>query len=231
MSQINREMKIKKINTANVVIYALLAAIAMAAYMVWNYISYGQWFLDSSMQGLMKAIRTPWLDAVFRALTATGETLPVIIVTALLIIVLFIYKKHMEAIMVAIYMLGVWRFNELLKVLIHRPRPDVSLHLVDIGHYNEANSFSMPSGHSMNLMALVLLSIYLIWIFSKNKKFNIGATVVLLLYGLLTGLSRVYLNVHYISDIITGWSLSIAWISAAVILYRLLCTRVNKYNP
>lgn len=237
VSQLNRETRTSRINSPEkslnlhkTALFPLITAAAAAVYMIWHYLSFGQWNMDGAMQAFMKDIRTSWLDVLFKVLTATGETIPVIAATAVIVISLIIYKKRVEALLVALYMLGIWRFNEFLKVWLHRPRPDVSLHLVDIGHYNQANSFSMPSGHSMNLMALMLLAVYLVWHFSSNKKFNVGATVFLLLHGLLTGMSRVYLNVHYFSDVLTGWSISIVWVSATIILHRVICLRQKKYN-
>lgn len=213
-------------------IYLLVASIGLAFYMIWHFYGYGQWSMDGALQVFMKNIRTTWLDAMFKGITVSGETLPVIAVTVLIVAALVYKKKFREGIIFAFYMLGVWRLNEFLKVLFHRPRPAASMHLIDIGHYNQANSFSLPSGHSMNLMALVLLSIYLLWIFSKNKRLNIGLTVLLLTYGLLTGISRVYLNVHYFSDVITGWSISAACVSITILIHRLLCykQKISSYK-
>jgi undecaprenyl-diphosphatase len=206
-------------------VYIMLASTAMASYMIRHYYVYGQWAMDGVLQSIMKSIRTPWLDAIFKGITATGETLPVIAATLFIITALVFHKKMKEAAILACYMLGVWRLNEFLKVLFHRPRPAASMHLVEIGHYSQANSYSLPSGHSMNLMALVLLSIYLVWIFVKNKKLNTSLTALLLAYGLLTGISRVYLNVHYFSDVITGWSISAACASAIIMMHQYICSK------
>lgn len=211
-------------------IYLLIAATTAACYMIWYYYSYGQWAMDVTMQGFMENLRTPWLTPVFRAITTTGETIPVIIATAIIVIALIIYKKRKEAVMISVYMLGVWRLNDFLKQVLHRPRIDPSQHLIDISGYSHNSIFSLPSGHSMNFMALILLSLYFVWIFSKNKKFNIGLTLLLLPYAILVGISRVYLNVHYFSDIITGWSVSAVCVAIAVIIHRIICIKQNRYN-
>jgi undecaprenyl-diphosphatase len=173
--------------------------------------------MDGVMQSFIKSIRMPWLTALFRGITATGETVPVILATLILMILLMIYKKRKEALIFGFYMLGTWRLNDFLKEYLQRPRPDINLHLV------ETSGYSLPSGHSMNFMALVLLSLYFMWIFSANKKLNRRLTILMLLYGMLVGISRVYLNVHYFSDVITGWSIGVACAAAAVILHSYIC--------
>jgi undecaprenyl-diphosphatase len=207
-----------------------IAAMALSCYMIWHYQSYGQWAMDAVMQGFVKNLRTDWLTSIFRVITATGETIPVIIATITIIMALVIYKKRKEAIIAAFYMLGVWRLNDFLKQLLHRPRIDASQHLIDISSYSHNSLFSLPSGHSMNFMALILLSLYFVWIFSNNKKLNLGLTLLLLLYAILVGISRIYLNVHYSSDVITGWSLGATCAAIAVIIHTITCIKQNKYN-
>lgn len=246
MSQVNRELKPNKNNSIDFynkklesdkysmflysAIFLLITAAALAGYMIWHYNNYGQWTMDGVLQSFMADIRTTSLTAVFRGITITGESIPVIVATLIIMIILIVNKKLKEGLMLAIYMLGIWKLNEFLKELLHRPRIDVSQHLVDISGYNHSNQFSLPSGHAMNLMALVLLTLYFIWIFSNNKKLNLGLTLIILTFGLLVGVSRVYLNVHYFSDIVTGWSLAAAWASIAVIIHRLLCMKQNMSN-
>lgn len=197
----------------------LLITSMIAGFMIAHYYEYGQWQMDDAMQSIARQIRLPWLDGIFKAITATGETLPVIIITLLIVTMLAYFKKYKEAAIFAVHMLAAWRLNDFLKELIHRPRPAVSMHLIDISHHGMN---SLPSGHSMNFMALVVLAVYFIWFYSKNVKWSMRITVLALFYGILVGLSRVYLNVHYFSDVIIGWSIGIALAAISVILHRLL---------
>jgi undecaprenyl-diphosphatase len=209
-------------------IYLLIAMVTLASYMIWHYYSYGQWAMDVSMQDFMRNFRTPWLTPIFKVITSTGETIPVIVGTAIIIIALIIYKKRKEAIMTAIYMLGVWRLNDLLKQLLHRPRIDPSQHLIDISGYSHNSLYSLPSGHSMNFMALILLALYFVWVFCSSKKINLGLTLLLLPYAMLVGISRVYLNVHYFSDVITGWSVGAACAALAIIIHKIINKRHKR---
>ena len=123
MGQLNRKNKKDNKNSVNFLckmnqmdehvmfsysaIYLLLAASVLVSYMIWYYYGYGQWTMDGVMQGFMKNIRAPWLDKLFKGITATGETLPVVLVTLLIAIALILKKKFIESGIFAFYMLGV----------------------------------------------------------------------------------------------------------------------------
>lgn len=96
--------------------------------------------------------------------------------------------------------------NQALKFAIQRPRPDISLRLVDIG------GFSFPSGHSMAAMAFFGLLMWLTWRFVDDRRLRAALCVVLALMVVAVGFSRVYLGVHYASDVIGGFCASMAWL-------------------
>lgn len=93
----------------------------------------------------------------------------------------------------------------MLKLIIQRPRPD-EYRIID------ASGYSFPSGHSMISMAFYCFIIYLICKYVNNKilkYFLIGLLGSLII---LIGVSRVYLGVHYVSDVIAGFIISIAYL-------------------
>ncbi len=188
---------------------------AIAAFMIWSYYGYGGWTFDTNLDNFMSSIRNPLLDIIFIVITYTGEAISVIILLVVMVVLFLYFKKFKEAALITIYMLCVWMLNEFLKDVFARSRPDISLHLV------KATGFSLPSGHSMNFMAFMLLSLYFLWVYSRSKKRNIALTIIVLIYAILVGLSRVYLHVHYISDVIAGWSIGAALAVIAVIIHRL----------
>lgn len=103
--------------------------------------------------------------------------------------------------------------NQLLKYIIQRPRPDGYRLIIESG-------YSFPSGHSMVSMAFYGLIIYLIWKMVKNKKIKHISCGILGILIPLIGFSRIYLGVHYASDVIGGFAISI--------VYLLLFTNVTK---
>ena len=90
-------------------------------------------------------------------------------------------------------------------MIIQRPRPE-DFRLI------EETGYSFPSGHSMASMAFYGLIIYFAFKYVKNKNAKIIICTILSLLVLLIGISRIYLGVHYASDVIAGFVLSIAYL-------------------
>ena len=103
--------------------------------------------------------------------------------------------------------------NQILKYIIQRPRPDGYRLIAESG-------YSFPSGHSMVSMAFYGLIIYLIWKMVKDKKIKYISCGILGILIPLIGFSRIYLGVHYASDVIGGFAISIA--------YLLLFTNITR---
>lgn len=115
-------------------------------------------------------------------------------------------KYSFYASMIFINLLLSSLINTGIKYLIHRNRPNI-LRLIDI------SGFSFPSGHSMVSISFYGFLIYLCCKNYKTKwKFLITSLLAILI--ILIGISRIYLGVHYASDVIGGFSLGIAWIGA-----------------
>jgi undecaprenyl-diphosphatase len=108
-----------------------------------------------------------------------------------------------------------WIFNEIFKVIFHRQRPDI-LRLV------EAGGFSFPSGHSMVSISFYGLILYFVYKNIENGFIRYLLVAFLILLIVSIGISRVYLGVHYASDVLAGFSAGAAWLAVFIAL-------VNKY--
>ena len=95
--------------------------------------------------------------------------------------------------------------NQLLKRILQRPRP-TEFRIV------EETGYSFPSGHSMVSMAFYGYLIYLIYIYIKNKYVKWTLITILSILICLIGISRIYLGVHYTSDVLGGFLLSISYL-------------------
>lgn len=155
----------------------------------------------------------PAFDAFFVTITEAGG----VIVLGLFSVLLFIYmlakKKYLKATLVAAGIGGAALLNVILKSTFDRPRPDLWEWLV------VESNFSFPSGHATASMALALVLIALAWKTHYRGAVIAGAAF----YVLVIAYSRLYLGVHYPTDIVAGWLTSIAWFAlliASMYVYR-----------
>lgn len=151
---------------------------------------------DNYVYRIIFKLYSPFSTSFFKIITFFGSTLFIVLLVILLLIV---WKKSRGGLKLGIVVVVSTIVNNLVKVIIRRPRPQV-LRLV------EENTFSFPSGHTMAVTTVVGFLIYYIWSYkkelSKNKK--IIYTSLLVLYDLLVIISRVYLGAHFASDVIGG---------------------------
>ena len=90
----------------------------------------------------------------------------------------------------------------------------------------EAQGFSFPSGHALNSVAFYGLLIYLAWQNIRNPIWKWFATCALLLVILLIGMSRVYLRVHYASDVLAGFAMGFMWLMLSILMLK----RIENYS-
>jgi undecaprenyl-diphosphatase len=168
---------------------------------------------DSSIISFVQGMEAPTMTTIMKFFTFIGAGLPIVIIAVLALIILYFVLGHRkELILFTIAVSGSALLNVLLKLLFHRTRPD--LHRII-----EAVGFSFPSGHAMAAFSLYATLIFLLW---KNASGN--ARVLLLLIGsafiAAIGLSRIYLGVHYPSDVIAGYLASGFWVFLSIWFYR-----------
>jgi len=146
---------------------------------------------------------------LFRIITELGEWYTYI----LLIIIVFIFKRKYSYILIGSILSSIL-LNNLIKIIILRDRPLWRL-------YNPSG-YSYPSGHTMNCFIFYGMIIYLIinYYHGKYKKLIISLLTILIL---LIGLSRIYLGVHYFTDVVGSYLFSIGWLIVLIILRRLKC--------
>ena len=171
---------------------------------------------DSSIYNFLINLRSKPMDTFMKTITKFGNTMSVIIILAILV---FILKKD-DGYLVVMNTVCVVSANQILKHIIRRPRPD-HLRLV------KEKGFSFPSGHSMVSIALYGILIYIVNKNIKNKTLKIILISLLSLLILFIGLSRIYVGVHYPSDVLSGYILATV-ITILVIDYYNTHFRGNK---
>lgn len=139
---------------------------------------------------------------IAKFITNFGGAIFLIILTILLLVVL---KNKKVGLSICTNLVVVTILNQLLKRLLQRPRP-TEFRII------EENGYSFPSGHSMVSMAFYGYLIYLIYTFVKNEYLKWISIVLLSLLICLIGISRIYLGVHYASDVLGGFLISISYL-------------------
>lgn len=151
---------------------------------------------------LMLAIhhyRRPWLDTLFMAITQTGGVLLVVPVAGL--VGRWWQQQRLEALTLLISCGGAVIINNVLKFLIARPRPQVFPPLT------VETSFSFPSGHTMAAVAFYGLLAILLW-----RKRHYWGAVCATGWVVLVSFSRIYLGVHYPSDVAAALAVGLLWL-------------------
>lgn len=175
-------------------------------------------FLDDKVEFDMNAFR--FMDSfinhrnnsIILFLTKWGNYQLLITLNLLLIAYFLFVKKHKWfSIKIPAVALSSVLVMSLLKMLFNRPRPLIPL-------LEPASGLSFPSGHAMSSVTFYGLLIYFIWRQKKlNRPIRIGIVVFLIFFILAIGISRVYLRVHYASDVIAGFCVGVIWLTIAII--------------
>lgn len=161
--------------------------------------------VDLPVMNFVTRIRSDSLTSIFTWITKFGNTVTVIFLLLIAAALLWKYNKKVESLWLILNCAISGSVNYLIKFLFERPRPSIT-HLVSATH------FSFPSGHAM---ISILMYGTLIIILAPYARLNIWikiAQFILAILIILIGISRVYLGVHYPSDILAGYLLALSWL-------------------
>lgn len=171
--------------------------------------------LDNSIYNIIISSKSDAMTMFMTIITMMCNT-EFIIVATLLLVLLIKNKKIGGMIASNVVLCSV--INTIIKHIFLRPRP-VGIKLIEQGGY------SFPSGHSMMAVAFYGLLIYIIWNTKWRNVWKIFTTTLLVILILLIGISRIYVGVHFASDVIAGLSISLSYL---IIFIELLYKRVIK---
>lgn len=158
------------------------------------------------------SIGPAWLQIMFRDITPLGGYAVVLLISLAVIGYLLMDGKRGAALWVLVSVSGGAVISNLLKLAIERPRPDLVARLVEV------NTSSFPSGHA-TLAAVTYLTLgALLSRVEAQRRAKVYVLTVAVVLTVLIGVSRIYLGVHWPTDVLAGWCVGAAW--------AMLCWRI-----
>ncbi len=194
----------------------ILSAISLSAFSILAFLIKADKivYFDSTIIGAVQGLESPHLTAIMEFFTLIGSTKVVVVLS--LLIIYFLYKvlhHRLELILFISVIAGSPVLNFILKEIFHRARPDLH-RLIAIGGY------SFPSGHAMNAFTVYGIFTFLIW---RHIPYRIGRGLLILFSTIMIvmiGVSRIYLGVHYPSDIIGGYFAGGFWLTTSIWVFQ-----------
>lgn len=173
--------------------------------------------LDLAVQKAFFSLRGPILNPLVIAVTHLSDTVTIVAFCAILLI---LPNRRKYGLPVSLASLGGLAIYKPMKHIFLRARPDAALHLVKQG------GFSFPSGHSVTSVIFYGVLIYLLNRHCKNDKLRKVLTVICGFLALAIGPSRIYVGVHWPTDVLAGWC-----IGGAVLMVSICILERIYYGP
>lgn len=198
--------------------FFFLACLVVLFHIVHDVFQDGDTGFDNLLFGLADKIRSPEMTRFMKVVSFFGSGEYLMVALALVVLV-FSFYDHMRwhSLRVLLITLTASVLHRLLKIYFGRPRPPFAI--IDI------SSLSFPSGHAMAGGVFYGVLIYLTWISVRTRQWRWLLTVFLTLLILLIGFSRVYLKVHYATDVLAGYIMGLLWLLLSL---NFLC-RIERF--
>ena len=222
-----RELKYGRKEYFRFIIFLLIAgSVSILALTIFLYITSRLdqtiWFgFDYYVNLYVHALRSAALTEVVLFITDLGSLYAYLIIIPIIVVVLYAYGKSWKVpLQSAIVLLSSFLLNLGIKWVIGRPRPFADGRLI------EASFYSYPSGHSMSATGFYGFLIYLVIKYVRNRWLKTGLITLLSLLIFGIGMSRIYLGVHYPTDVLAGFIAGTFWLLVCIIVFR----SVNFYR-
>lgn len=165
---------------------------------------------DSTIISIIQGLESPAITSLMKFFTFIGAGFPSIFLSVIVLFFLYKVLHHRRELILFLWaVIGSALLNEALKLIFHRARP--TLHRIV-----NANGFSFPSGHSMAAFSLYGILAFLLW---RHIPSSLGRGILIICSTVMImaiGISRIYLGVHYPSDVIGGFLASGSWLTILI---------------
>jgi membrane-associated phospholipid phosphatase len=209
------ERKVKGISLRVLVVLGISAIFLAILFFLTNEIVLeNETSFDISVFNFLDRFRSPGATSVFTFFTFFGSInflLPAYILLSLYFI--FFKKNNARSFNIAAIGLSSGLLLRFVKNIFQRHRPPNPL-------IENVSGFSFPSGHSFSSFTFVGVIIYMLWESKADVSWKWAGTAVLFILATIIAFSRVYLQVHYASDVIAGFCLSFVWLSLCIFILK-----------
>ncbi len=166
---------------------------------------------DLALTTWIRAHTTPLGDRIFTAVSLIGSPIAMAAVGMIGAVIIIVRRKWLELVAWVAGFIGAGVLSFMLKIIIKRPRPtgaEAFLH---------SETFSFPSGHALGSLIGYGMLAYVIgsnWIESRRGRLRLAIATAMLVVAI--GISRLYLGVHYFSDVVGGYAVGVLWLSVCI---------------
>lgn len=211
---------------------ALLTGLTLAAGMLVFIIWLAEEVLEGDTQRFDEQVRVivnqhaqPWFTAAMHFVTYFGSTIVISSLSVCAVVAFYLIKWRRASLLLLVTMAGAMVLNATLKLSFQRARP------VPFFDITAPSSYSFPSGHALfsfcllgTLAAIISRRVQGVW--TRLAVWAAAAVIVM-----LVGFSRIYLGVHYPSDVLAGYAAAFVWVMSVAIVDRLLHRREAPWSP
>lgn len=214
----------------------LLLTLAVSAALVLGFVGIADEVLEGETrvldEAVLQALRGPddnpigpgWFTEAIRDLTALGSFSVLGLMVAAVLGYLLLTGKRVIALLVLVSVIGGTLVSSILKELFSRPRPSLA-------HAAEVFTASFPSGHALISTVTYLTLGVLLARVQASARLRVYIIAIAVLLALVIGLSRLYLGVHYPTDVLAGWCLGAAWAGLCLVVAAWLQRRGAAESP
>src|SRR6476659_5628928 len=211
------EIELKKL----LVSLLFIISIFVFGYIAHEIVGENQTAFDEKAFHFFAGFSSPGFIKVNRVITFFGASYFSMSAYIILLLILFVSGRKTDGINITIIAVSSSALMFGLKEFFHRKRPDLPL-------VRTLDNFSFPSGHALSSFIFCSVLVYLVWKGGLTKTWKWVLSVLLILFSVSIGISRIVLRYHYASDVIAGFCLAVAWVIFSLWLERKLTSRKTE---
>jgi membrane-associated phospholipid phosphatase len=197
----------------------IVLALAVLSWLSWEVWEKETFFFDTPLLMRVHHWANPFFDQLMLSITQLGNPIGAITTSVIILGWLLGQKQFLEFGFFAIASLGAVLLNEGLKLIFTRPRPTLWQSLI------QETTYSFPSGHALGSMVLYGCLAYLLaQSYPSRSPLIYGVASVIII---MIGLSRLYLGVHYPTDVIAGYIIGFLWLRICAALFKNYATKLH----